>query len=96
MERKDAVDATMKAAAALAKAVKKISEEPKGLKFKVIGIETKQGKFQYDSASDQMRWMPKNSTVVIMMQSADWKQLAEELPEIMKAIGATGREEEDE
>ena len=72
------------------------TREKKILKFKVIGIETKQGKFQYDHASDQMRWMPRNSTVVIMMQSADWKQLAEELPEIMKAIGADGREEEDE
>ena len=96
VERNDAIDATMKAAAALAKAVKKIGKEPKGLQFKVIGIETKQGKFQYDSASDQMRWMPKNSTVVIMLQSADWKKLAEDLPEIMKAIGADGREEEDE
>lgn len=68
----------------------------KALDFKVIGIETKLGKFQYDSASDQMRWMPKNSTVVIMMQSEDWEKLAEDLPEIMKAIGATDREDDEE
>lgn len=78
------------------KIIRAINGGKEPLEYKVIGIETKLGKFQYDHASDQMRWMPRNSTVVIMMQSADWKQLAEELPEIMKAIGATGREEEDE
>ena len=66
----------------------------KCLDFKVIGIETKQGKFQYDSASDQMRWMPKNSTVVIMMPAEDWEALAEQMPEIMKAIGAGGEDED--
>jgi len=66
----------------------------KCLEFKVIGIETKLGKFQYDSDSDQMRWMPKNSAVVIMMQAEDWEALAEQMPEVMKAIGA-GREDED-
>ena len=66
----------------------------KALEFKVIGIETKLGKFQYDSASDQMRWMPKNSTVVIMMQAEDWEALAEQMPEIMKAIGAGGEDED--
>ena len=66
------------------------------LVYKVIGIETKLGKFQYDRASDQMRWMPKNSTVVIMLQAEDWKQLAEDLPGIMETIGASSREEDDE
>ena len=68
----------------------------KSLNYKVIGIETKQGKFQYDSASDQMRWMPRNSTVVIMMQAEDWEKLAEDLPGIMETIGASSREEDDE
>lgn len=66
----------------------------KALEFKVIGIETRLGKFQYDRASNQMRWMPKNSTVVIMMQAEDWEALAEQMPEIMKAIGAGGEDED--
>lgn len=66
----------------------------KALEFKVIGIETKLGKFQYDRASGQMRWMPKNSTVVIMMPAEDWEALAEQMPEIMKAIGAGGEDED--
>lgn len=66
------------------------------LKYKVIGIETKQGKFQYDAASDQMRWMPKGSTVVVMMPAEDWEKLAEDLPKIMETIGATDREADDE
>ena len=65
------------------------------LVYKVIGIETKLGKFQYDHASDQLRWMPKNSTVVIMMPAEDWKQLAEDMPHIMKTIGAGEGEEEE-
>lgn len=78
------------------KIIRAINGGKEPLEYKVIGIETKLGKFQYDHASDQLRWMPKNSTVVIMMQSADWKQLAEDLPKIMKTIGAEDREDDED
>lgn len=66
------------------------------LAYKVIGIETKLGKFQYDAASDQMRWMPRGTAVVVMMPAEDWAKMAEDMPEIMKAIGADCREDEEE
>ena len=68
----------------------------KAMEFKVIGIETKLGKFQYDAGSDQLRWMPFGSTVVVMMPAEDWKKLAEDLPKVMETIGASSREDEDE
>ena len=68
----------------------------KSLDYKVIGIETKLGKFQYDKTSDQMRWMPRGSTVVVMMPAEDWEMMAENMQEIMKAIGADCREDEEE
>lgn len=92
------VNVTLKAEELLKKEVEKINKEkPRkiNLVYKVIGIETKLGKFQYDHASDQLRWMPKNSTVVIMMPAEDWKQLAEDMPHIMKTIGAGEGEEEE-
>ena len=66
------------------------------LKYKVIGIETEQGKFQFDAGSDQLRWMPKRSTTVVMMPAEDWEKLAEDLPGIMKTIGVTDREADNE
>ena len=68
----------------------------KELKYKVIGIETPLGKFQYDAASDQLRWMPKGSTVVVMMPAEDWEKLAEDMQKIMQTIGAADREEDEE
>ena len=77
--------------------VMKEEKKPKAeLKYKVIGIETEQGKFQFDAGSDQMRWMPKRSTTVVMMPAEDWAKLAEDLPGIMKTIGATDREADNE
>lgn len=78
------------------KIVRAINGGKEPLEYKVIGIETKLGKFQYDRAADQMRWMPRRTTVVIMMPAAEWKKLAEELPEIMKAIGAEEREDDED
>ena len=63
------------------------------LQYKVIGIETQLGKFQYDEASDQLRWMPKGSMTVVMMKAEDWQRMAADLPKIMKAIGAEVDEE---
>ena len=72
------------------------SGKAKDLEYKVIGIETKLGKFQYDAGNDQLRWMPFGSTVVVMMPAEDWKKLAEDLPKVMGTIGAGSREDEDE
>lgn len=74
----------------------KEQEEKDNLEYKVIGIETKLGKFQYDAASNQMRWMPKGSMVVVMMPAEDWEKMAADLPMIMKAIGADNRKDDDE
>ena len=94
LNRTDALDATVYAllygGEKLDRALKK------DLEYKVIGIETKLGKFQYDHASDQMRWMPRRTTVVIMMPAAEWKKLAEDLPKIMKTIGAEEREDDED
>ena len=79
------------------KDIEKVIGRPlKSLEYKVIGIETKLGKFQYDAASDQMRWMPRGTAVVVMMPAEDWAKMAEDMPEIMKAIGADCREDEEE
>lgn len=94
-EREDIAGAAMKATAAVQKLCKAINSG-KHLEYKVIGIETKLGKFQYDHASDQLRWMPRRTTVVIMMPAAEWKKLAEDLPKIMKKIGAEDREDDED
>lgn len=57
------------------------------LRFKVTGIETNYGKFYHDEESGQFRWMPKGSTIVVMMQAADWAKMAEDLPEILRVLG---------
>ena len=73
-----------------------MKEKKADLKYKVIGIETPLGKFQYDAASDQLRWMPKGSAVVVMMPADDWEKLAEDMPKIMQTIGAADREADEE
>ena len=90
LHRTDELDALLYGAESLDRALKK------DLEYKVIGIETKLGKFQYDHASDQMRWMPRRTTVVIMMPAAEWKKLAEDLPKIMKTIGADDVEDDED
>lgn len=87
-------------AEAIKQAVNKVTPEPAAieeklksipgldvLEFKVTGIETKHGKFYFDEKSGQLRWMPKDSTVVVMMQAAEWLKMIADLPEIMKVLG---------
>lgn len=82
---------------ATTKQIEKVIGHPlNSLVYKVIGIETKLGKFQYDAGSDQLRWMPFGSTVVVMMPADDWKKLAEDLPKVMETIGAGSREDDEE
>ena len=102
INEENAAEAAERAAEATLTAVCHIDDKTmnrvlgKKLEYKVIGIETKQGKFQYDHASDQMRWMPAGTTVVVMMQAEDWKKLAEDLPKIMKTIGADDVEDDED
>lgn len=87
-------------AEAIKQAVNKVTPEPAAieeklksipgieiLKFRVTGIETNHGKFYFDEKSGQLRWMPKDSTVVVMMQAAEWLKMIADLPEIMKVLG---------
>lgn len=91
-------------AEAIKQAVNKVTPEPAAieeklksipgieiLKFRVTGIETNHGKFYFDEKSGQLRWMPKDSTVVVMMQAAEWLKMIADLPEIMKVLGVEGK-----